>query len=335
MVEYIRRVQVTGRSTLSVSLPKEWVDIVGLKPGGIVKLIPRSSSMIILVNEDRGGSKREAKISLREDTDAEMMLRELISLYLAGYDIIKIEFSIPYSQLKLYLKENIRKKLMGMEVLKESMTGMSLQCFAQHVELPLTEAIERQAELAALMQRDATVALLTRDRELAEEVIQRDDEVDKLYYFVSRQLNLAAENPQMLHELKIDNVMACLSYSSITKSVERIGDHASNIATLSLSLEEEIYSQIRIEIQKLDEEIEDIFLKSINVLMKKDSRSANKIIGEVEKARQLYNEVIEKIMSWKTSPRNTSILRTVLGDYVRIAEYSADIAEQTIFLSLL
>ena len=335
MVEYIRRVQVTGKSTLSVSLPKEWVDKVGLKAGSIVRLIPKSASMIILINGGQGGSKREARISVKEDTDAEMMLRELISLYLAGYDIIKIEFSMPYSHLKLYLKENMRKKLMGMEVLNESMMEMLLQCFAQHVELPLTEAIERQADLAASMQRDATIALLTMDKGLAEEVIQRDDEVDKLYYFIGRQLNLSAENPQMLHDLKIDNVMACLSYSSVTKSIERIGDHASNIASISLLLEEEIDKQINVEIQKLDEEIKDIFLKSINILLRKDSRSANRLIGEIEEVRKLYNEVVEKLMMWETSPRNISVLRTALGDYIRIAEYSADIAEQTIFLSLL
>lgn len=335
MVEYIRKVQVTGKSTLSVSLPKEWVDKVGLKAGSIVRLIPKSASMIILINGGQGGSKREARISVKEDTDAETMLRELISLYLAGYDIIKIEFSMPYSHLKLYLKENMRKKLMGMEVLNESMMEMLLQCFAQHVELPLTEAIKRQADLAASMQRDATIALLTMDKGLAEEVIQRDDEVDKLYYFIGRQLNLSAENPQMLHELEIDSVMACLSYSSITKSIERIGDHASNIASISLLLEEEVDKQINVEIQKLDEEIKDIFLKSIDILLKKDSRSANRLIEEIEKVRKLYNEVVEKLMMWETTPRNISVLRTALGDYIRIAEYSADIAEQTIFLSLL
>ncbi|MCL7402381.1 MAG: phosphate uptake regulator PhoU [Thaumarchaeota archaeon] len=335
MQEYIRKVQVTGKTTLSVSLPKDWVEKAGLKPGSIVRLIPRSNSSLILICESQGGSKREARVSVREDTEAETLLRELISLYLAGYDIINIEFSVPYSQLKLYLKENMRKKLMGMEVLNESMMEMLLQCFAQHVELPLAEALERQAELAASMQRDATIALLTRDRELAEEVIQRDDEVDKLFYFISRQLNLAAENPQMLHELGIENVIACLSYSSVTKSIERIADHASNIASTSLSLEEDIDKQIALEFQKLDERIKNIFLESKNILLMKDSRLANQLLAEVEKVRKVYDEVVEKAMVWKTSPKNTSILKTVLGDYMRIAEYSADIAEQAILLSIL
>jgi phosphate uptake regulator len=229
----------------------------------------------------------------------------------------------------------MRKKLMGMEVLNESMMEMLLQCFAQHVELPLAEALKRQAELAASMQRDATTALLKRDRELAEEVIQRDDEVDKLFYFISRQLNLAAENPQMLHELGIENVIACLSYSSVTKSIERIADHASNIASTSLSLEEDIDKQIALEIQKLDERIKNIFLESKNILLMKDSRLANQLLAEVEKVRRVYDEVVEKAMVWKTSPKNTSILKTVLGDYMRIAEYSADIAEQAILLSIL
>lgn len=335
MQEYIRRVQVTGKATLSVSLPKDWVEKAGLKPGSLVRLIPRSNSSLVLICEGQGGSKREAKISVREDTEAETLLRELISLYLAGYDIINIEFSMPHSQLKLYIKENMRKKLMGMEVLNESMMEMLLQCFAQHVELPLTEALERQAELAASMQRDATMALLTGDRDLGEEVVQRDDEVDKLFYFISRQLNLAAENPQTLHELGIDNVMACLSYSSVTKSIERIADHASNIASVSLSLEGEIDKQIAAEIQKLDERIKNIFIESKNVLLRKDSKLANQLIEDVEETRKIYEEVVEKVMLLKTSLKNASILKTALGDYIRIAEYSADIAEQTILLNIL
>lgn len=335
MEEYIRRVQLTGRTTLTISLPKDWAEAIGLRPGSIIRLIPRSSLGLILIPEGLEESRREARLLVEEDKEAEMLLRELISLYLSGYDIIRLEFSVPHLHLKLYLKDNIRKKLMGMEILKESLTEMLLQCFAKHVELPLEDALKKQAEIAASMQRDATTSLLLRERELAEEVIQRDDEVDKLFYFISRQLNLAAELPRILHELRIENTMACLSYAMVTKAIERIGDHASNIANTSLNISEEIEEEIAIEIKKLDEHVKNVFLESITVLLKKDNKAANNLIGEVEKIKKFYTEVLEKVMARKTDSKTTPLLRTALGDYIRIAEYSSDIAEQAIFLSLL
>ncbi|MEM2016839.1 MAG: PhoU domain-containing protein [Nitrososphaerota archaeon] len=335
MREHIRRVQLTGRTTLTISLPKDWVETIGLKPGSIMRLVPRNSLGLILMPEGLKESRREARLLIEGDKEAEALLRELISLYLAGYDIIRLEFSVPHLHLKLYLKENMRKKLMGMEILNESLTEMLLQCFAKHVELPLEDALKRQSELAASMQRDATNSLLLGERELAEEVIQRDDEVDKLFYFISRQLNLAAELPHVLHELKIENTMACLSYAMVTKAIERIGDHASNIAHTSLNINEKIEEEIAMEIEKLDEQVKNIFLESITVLLKKDSKAANNLIREIEKIKKLYTEVLEKVMARKIDSKTIPLLRGALGDYIRIAEYSADIAEQAIFLSLL
>ncbi|MDW8021436.1 MAG: PhoU domain-containing protein [Nitrososphaerota archaeon] len=335
MGEYIRRVQLTGGTTLTVSLPKDWAAELGLKPGSLMRLIPRRSSGLLLIPEGLEENRREARLVVRDDTKAEMLLRDLISLYLAGYDIIKIEFLTPHPLLKLHLKDNMRRKLMGVEILKESVTEMLLQCFAQHVELPLNEALSRQAELAASMQRDATTSLITGDRELAEEVIQRDDEVDKLFYFIGRQLNLAAELPKVLQEFRMENAMACLSYAMVTKAIERIGDHASNIASASLSIEGGIEEQLATEIRNLDERVKNIFLESIAVLLRKDGRAANSIIEKVEDVRKLYAENLEKVTTPKISPKKSSLLRMALGDWMRIAEYSADISEQAIFLSLL
>lgn len=335
MEGFIRKVQLTGGTTLSISLPKEWAAEAGLRPGSMVRLIPRSRAMLVLIPEGLRENRRGTELSVKGDASAEMLLRELISLYLAGYDVIKIEFSTPSLQLKLHLKENIRKKLLGMEILNESVTEMVLQCFAQHVELPLKEALKKQADLAASMQRDATAALISGDRELANEVVQRDDEVDKLFYFIGRQLNLAVELPWILQELKIKSAMACLSYSMVTKAIERIGDHASNIANASLSIDERIGEDVAANIARLNNHVKNIFLESVAIFLRRDSKAADALMEKVGKARELYAEALENILTSSMSSRNASLMRTALGDWMRIAEYSADIAEQTIFISLL
>ncbi|MEM0452295.1 MAG: phosphate uptake regulator PhoU [Nitrososphaerota archaeon] len=332
-MEYSRKLQLTGKSTLTISLPKDWIDSLGLKPGDIVKLTVRGSTLV-LTPEARESGRKEYVLNVDVSVNAESLLREVISLYLAGYDAIKINFSSPLTHLKFYLKDNVRKKLLGLEVLDETAMSISLQCFAQYVDLPLMEALKKQADLALSMERDAITALLLDDKQLAEEVIQRDDEVDKLFYFITRQLNLAIERPRMLRDLEIGSEMACLSYAAITKSIERIADHAWSIASSSIMIEDKLDDEVKIEIEKLEENVRTIFKESIRILLVKDKNLANKIIEEARRVRDLYNEVFKKIISWKLSPKNASLIKTILEDLVRIADYSTDISEQVIFLTL-
>ncbi|MDR2982439.1 MAG: phosphate signaling complex protein PhoU [Puniceicoccales bacterium] len=84
-------------------------------------------------------------------------------------------------------------------------------------------AIPKMAELAVLMLEDALDVFFRLDAKKAEEVISRDDEVDYLY----------RENYQILFGeedfLPLDMITA-VELMFISKSIERIADHATNIA---------------------------------------------------------------------------------------------------------
>jgi phosphate transport system protein len=83
--------------------------------------------------------------------------------------------------------------------------------------------IPRMADLAQGMVRDALQAFLERNTSLAYQVIQRDDKVDEL-------------NVQIFHELLFfmirdsSTISRAVKLSYISKYLERIADHATNIA---------------------------------------------------------------------------------------------------------
>ena len=204
------------------------------------------------------------------------------------------------------------------------------------MEFPLQDALRRAEEIASSMLEDAVEALLGRDHQLAAEVFQRDDEVDRLFHYMIRQLNVALERPEALEDLGLINPMEFLSYASIAKAVERVGDHAASIAIIAEEIDGKLVDNLAAEIATMNREAVKAFKSALNSVEKRDGELANNIVDGVgEIRRKQYERAVEKVMKWKTSPRNASLIKTVLEDLMRVAEYSADIAEQAILLSII
>jgi phosphate transport system protein len=88
-----------------------------------------------------------------------------------------------------------------------------------YIDLP------RMAEIAQSMVKDSLDAFMRDDTTLAEEVIDRDDEVDQLNYQIYRELlSYMAEDPQ--------TIPRATRILFVSKYLERIADHATNIAEM-------------------------------------------------------------------------------------------------------
>ncbi|SIT13012.1 phosphate signaling complex protein PhoU [Paracoccus saliphilus] len=84
-------------------------------------------------------------------------------------------------------------------------------------------AIRRMSRAVSKMLQDALDSYIRRDGELAEDVRQRDLEVDQMYNALFREfLTHMMEDPR--------NITACMHLHFIAKNVERMGDHATSIA---------------------------------------------------------------------------------------------------------
>ena len=91
--------------------------------------------------------------------------------------------------------------------------------------------IPRMTELATAMLREALDAFVLGDTALAREIIPRDKEVDALNRQLHRELaSYMIEAPA--------NISRCLHLMTISKSLERIADHAKNIAEEAVYLYE-------------------------------------------------------------------------------------------------
>lgn len=89
--------------------------------------------------------------------------------------------------------------------------------------------IPRMKEIAQGMTRDALDAFVRKDKKLAMDVIMRDDEVDDLKHDVLEELVfLMAQDPS--------TVSRAMKISFVAQYLERIADHATNIAEMVIYL---------------------------------------------------------------------------------------------------
>ena len=81
------------------------------------------------------------------------------------------------------------------------------------------------AELASEMVHDVLTAYAARDAELAAEIVARDDKVDAFYESIFRNLvSHMMENPA--------TISSAAQLLFVARNIERIGDHATNVAEM-------------------------------------------------------------------------------------------------------
>jgi len=97
------------------------------------------------------------------------------------------------------------------------------ESIATHIDLTIPAALDRMAQLTIAMVREAIDAFVKLSVRMARDVCQRDEDVDQLNREAIEELQAAIRSRPELVE-------PCLHLFSASRHIERIGDHATNIA---------------------------------------------------------------------------------------------------------
>ncbi|HZW55818.1 MAG TPA: phosphate uptake regulator PhoU [Nitrososphaerales archaeon] len=330
-----RRVQLTGGSTLVVSLPSDWAKSVGLKAKDEVFIMPQTDMSLLVMPGPRTERTSERTIEISANSDEEETLRAFIANYIAGYDVIRLRFRSHVPELRAKLKAHVRDKLIGVEIVEETSEGILAQCLHGYVDLPLKKALVRMSIITSSMQFDAVKSLSEGDTELASEIIDRDDEVDRFYHFITRQLNLAVHNRRMIQEIGLSTAQDCLNYRLIVKSVERIADHAAQVASSEILLNgRKVPPSLSEHITKMSKLANEVYESSLRAVHTNSSRIANETILKLKQVLREEEGATEELISSRVDNKTVISLRLALESLRRIAEYSVDICEIVVNMSV-
>ncbi len=334
----LRKLQMTGGASYTVSLPKDWIKGQGLKVGDVVAVMPRPDSSLTIIPHQKlslgQGKGAEVVLTPSKDQDREQILRTFIAQYLAGYEVIRIVFPVAARpDLRTYTKEQARRMFVGAEIIEESKDELIVQCLSSYGDLPAPKVISRMSLIAKLMLRDAVEALKTRDKALAEEVVRRDEEVDRFYLFLIRQLTLAVLSRSVIQEIGLSDPRDCLVYRVVSKSLERIADHAATMARLSKDVEDTPPPRLLEGLSTVSTLASTVLEDALKAMTKVDGISANNSITAAQKVEKDADVLTDKLYEMHLNPKTVVVFRLALESLKRISEYSEDIAEMAINLT--
>jgi phosphate uptake regulator len=334
--EETRKIQLTGKSTYIVSLPKKWVTNMNLKAGSQIVVSRQSDASLLLTPKELAKQTKlgEASITISQKDDPDTIARKIVALYLVGYNVITIktrEERITSLQRNL-VKDFARRKLVGTEILSEAPDEMKLQILLSYPELSVENALRRMCLIAVSMHEDVIKALESMDKALAKEVIALDDEVDRFSLYIIRQLKAAVQSEAVLKNIGLSNQRDCLGYRVIVKSVERIADHASKIAESVLELDEKVDNSVLQKISEIDSFARSVFDDAARSLYTKDYALADSVVSRAKTIAAMENKSVRAFA--KRGAKGISIVRMIMESIRRTAEYASDIAEIVLNLNV-
>jgi len=327
-----RKIQKTGGSTYIVSVPKRWVIDSKLKKGDEVELDIRSDGLLcISPGLNQKPEKLVKRMEIGDSDDPKAVLRELIGYYVSGYDVIEIRSKKRISpQLKRTIHDFTRR-VIGPEIIEEGSESIIIQDVADHADLAMRKIVRRMHLMARNMISEALQSVKDLDIDLAKDIIDRDDEVDRLHWFVEKQHSMISRNPSFAAKMKTD-LLESNAMLAASKALERIADHATRIAHAVSMLRLSKISGSTIErLDELGKDAISILDGSIEAFFRRDSTAANRCIEETVHLRDKTNSFLEEAMKQKGE---TAVGLAFIAESIeRTGGYSSDIAEIAINLA--
>ncbi len=189
------------------------------------------------------------------------------------------------------------------------------------------------AIIAGGMLTDSVAVLQGGGKGLAEEVIERDDEVDRFYHFLLRQLNIAVRDRSVIQEIGLTSTRDCLGYRLVVKSAERVADHAAAIAAQAESLQALPDSAVK-KVTEMAALSRKVFDSSISALLRLDGKTAEEAIAKTKEVIQMEGRLSSEVLAPRMTGAQVASIKLMLESIRRTAEYGSDIAEVAIDLTV-
>ena len=176
-------------------------------------------------------------------------------------------------------------------------------------------------------------ALVERDSKVAQEVLENDDKVDRLEVEVDRQcIEIIALRQPAARDLRF-----VISVAKMAPVLERVADHACNIARAAIDLNNEPELTVVADLRKMSEHALSMLRAALDAFTSSDAIAAREVIRRDEKINDLYNYIFHRLIELmvtepQTATRNARLI-FVAKHLERIGDYVTDICELTVYMA--
>src|SRR2546426_11230276 len=319
-----RKVQKVGTSTLTISLPKPWVQKFGLKQGDQVFL--EEEGAFLKVTPAALASRRAGAPEYIIDADLcdepGILHRVIVGNYVLGRERLLVKSSVRLKSEHLAEARDAARRLMGMGIIEETASRITLQCSIEPTKYPVDTLIKRLYNLSSTMLDESVEALVTKDKHLAEDALHREDDADMMYWLLIRLLLSAQADDSLLEQLGLRNRLEIAGYRLIAKELETVADYGEDIARNVIELideDVEVPTALARSLKDLVEQVRDVYAKGISGLLSRDLKLANQAILTRDEMKRKETKFMRLLFDEIEEPTVLLNFRNIIGGVPRMA----------------
>jgi len=268
----VRKIIKIGERSVGITIPKEWLPLLGLSIGSSVE-VTLASGYITIKPLSSTQPRPLLSVRIRSD-DASTLSRLIIAGYVEGFDMVVVESPRELARKAFY---DVAMRLPG----AIAMNGMHIT-----VKISVDEMNTNIDEVIASMKTtvDSMFDLLmdffqTGDKSKLEQVIRLDDDLDRLHFLGVRTIKRTSfRNPQDA----LDNLI-------VIKSLEHIGDALDRASNTLLKMGSATNDECKRAFREMFARVASYTSKSINSFMNLNLELAIKVLMERQPiAREIF-----------------------------------------------
>lgn len=314
--------QITGKSTYVVTLPKKWALMSKLEAGSHISIFYQEDGSLLLRPPGSKAKRKTKKIKLNKQL--EHIKRDIVGLYIIGdYQAIELSGDSISSGVRREIKD-LCHHLVGLELVESSENKLVIKNFLDTEDFTIEKGVKRMSSLVYLMLDELALSFKDDDKDMCAHIISRDDDLDRMFLLVSKQ---HVERLNLKKPSKQDNLSLVESfyYRLAANDIERIGDHISKIALHFSYIT--LPNDVLLLLAELCRDCQSIFMDSTEALRESNSELANDVLSRED----MFNK---KLINVSQLSSNKSI-EMIIDSFSRIKDYASNIAESAIDLSQL
>ncbi len=328
-----RKIMSLGKSSLVISLPKEWMQLNDLKKGDSVSFnIQRDRSLVVYPGALKKSEPKEITLSVGQNEEELLISQKILGAFLNGYSGIILTSEKIFSVTQTKAIRRMAGRLY-MRVMEADAKCVYIQSLMDESKASLEQAIQRMHLISRSMIEGAINSLKSSDIELSKSVMPLDDDVDHFGFFILRILRNAAQDPILANELHVDP-LDCMDHQILVYRMEYAGDYAADIARHIIMLDgakQKIPDEVLSIMISTGKEVLELYIKGIEAFFSKDVAAAVEIMKYRQKMDKAEMEIATK--SFTGPPKSSDLvcgICSIRDDIKRICHCAFSMAEITV-----
>lgn len=290
-----RKLVKLGKSSIVVSLPKGWVDVMGLERGNEVKIQRMGDGTLKIIPREVTPSKgRKIKVDISKIRDEKLLERILMGYYLEGAESLSFTSTEEnFDEVKKVAESFL--SLIGEGEMEEREGELVLVINSKTEKFSMVQLISEMFGSLLSMFSELKDLIKTKDKTKKDSILNFEEKVDSLYLFALRKLISAQGSRGIVKTIGLKSPLWILGNRLVIKSIEQTADIITKLLDSVFSLiETEIKSETEEALFLTIEEIEDIIPEMINAFRERNSRTANSLFNKINNIQSKIYELMER-----------------------------------------